>query len=95
MFPRPEIEERLSKFVRVRLWINDPKPEAQSARWKAMLVERFKTSSIPLYAVLSPKDEVIGTIDFPGGSVDAFAARLAAFLDDALAKSPGILERKR
>ena len=89
MFPRLEIEERLSKFVRVRLWINDSKPEAMSARWKAMLAERFKTSAIPYYAVLSPKDEVIGTIDFPGGSLDAFAARLAAFLDDALAKSGG------
>ena len=86
MFPRPEIETRLSKFVRVRLWINDSKPEAKSARWAAMLKERFKTSSIPLYAVLTPEDEVIGTIDFPGGSVDAFAKRLAAFLDDALAK---------
>ena len=89
MFPRPEIEERLSKFVRVRLWINDPKPEARSARWAAMLRERFKTSAIPLYAVLSPEGEVIGTIDFPGGSVDAFAARLAKFLDDALSGSGG------
>ena len=89
MFPRPEIEARLSKFVRVRLWINDPKPEAKSARWKAVLAERFKTSAIPYYAVLSPADEVIGTIDFPGGSLDAFAERLAAFLDDALAKSTG------
>jgi hypothetical protein len=89
VFPRPEIEQRLAKFVRVRLWINDSKPEAQSARWAAMLKARFKTSAIPLYAALSPGDEVLGKIDFPGGSVDAFAARLAAFLDDALAKSPG------
>ncbi|HEU4395503.1 MAG TPA: hypothetical protein VFS92_08040 [Planctomycetota bacterium] len=87
MFPRPEIEERLSKFARVRLWINDSKPEAQSARWAAMLRSRFKTSAIPYYAVLSPADEVIGTIDFPGGSLDSFAARLGSFLDDALAKS--------
>ena len=87
MFPRPEIEERLSKFVLVRLWINDAKPEAKSARWAAMLKERFKTSAIPLYVVLSPSDEELGRIDFPGGSVDAFAARFAAFLDEALAKS--------
>ena len=89
MFPRPEIEERLSKFVLVRLWINDAKPEAKSARWAAMLRSRFKTSAIPLYVVLSPEDEELGRIDFPGGSVDAFAARFAAFLDEALAKSRG------
>lgn len=87
MFPRPEVEERLSRFVLVRLWINDRKPEARSAEWSRILTGRFKTSAIPFYVALSPKDEVLGTIDFPGGTVDGFAARLAAWLDAMLAKS--------
>ena len=87
MFPRPEIERRLSKFVLARLWINDKKPEARSAEWARMLQQRFGTSAIPYYAALSPRDEVLGTIDLPGGSVDAFAERLGAWLDQALAKS--------
>ena len=87
MFPRPEIEERLSRFVLVRLWINDKKPEARSGEWSRMLTERFRTTAIPFYAALSPRDEVLGTLDFPGGSVDAFAGRLARWLDEMLARS--------
>ena len=87
MFPRPEIEERLSRFVLVRLWINDKKPEARSGEWARMLQERFRTTAIPLYAALSPENEILGRIDLPGGSVDAFAGRLARWLDEMLAKS--------
>ena len=87
MFPRAEIEARFSKFVLVRLWINDKKPEARSAEWARMLQQRFGTSAIPFYAALSPADEVLGTVDFPGGSVDGFAGRLGAWLDGMLAKS--------
>ena len=87
MFPRPEIETRLSRFVLVRLWINDRKPEARSAEWARMLQQRFGTSAIPFYAALSAEDEVLGTIDFPGGSVDGFAERLGGWLDGMLAKA--------
>lgn len=87
MFPRPEIEQRLAKFVRVRLWINDRKPEARSGEWARMLQQRFRTSAIPLYAALSADDEVLGTIDFPGGTVDAFAKRFGPWLDGMLEKA--------
>lgn len=88
MFPRPEIEERLSKFVRVRLWTNDRKPEARSEEWAALLRERFRTSAIPLYATLAPDGSTIGSLAFPGGSTDAFAKRMAALLDEALERFP-------
>jgi len=85
-FPRPPIAERLRRFVLVKLYINDRKPESQSPRWRKMLEERFGTSAIPLYVTLSPKDEVLGRLDFPGGSMDRFAEAMAALLDAALAK---------
>jgi hypothetical protein len=87
VFPRPEIEARLSKFVLVRLWINDRKPEARSAEWARMLQERFGTSAIPFYAALSNGDQVLGTIDFPGGTVDGFAGRFGPWLDGMLEKA--------
>jgi hypothetical protein len=85
VFPRPEIEERLAKFVLVRLWINDPDPKARSKRWRALLESRFGTTAIPLYAALSKEDAELGRIAFPGGTLDAFAADLGAMLDAALA----------
>ena len=78
--------ERLSKFVRVRLWINDRKPEARSAEWRRMLEERFGTSAIPLYVTLDADGKELGQgrLSFPGGGPDSFAPVMAAFLDAAL-----------
>lgn len=87
VFTRREIEERLRKFVKARLWTNDRDPKARSAEWREMLEKRFGTSAIPLYAALTPDDRVLGTIDFPGGGPDAFAAKMAAWLDEMLAKA--------
>ena len=87
MFPRPEVKSRLAKFVLVRLWTNDRKPESRSHQWRELLEHRFGTSAIPLYAVLSPKDEVLGTLAFPGGATaESFAKELVRLLDDALSK---------
>ena len=89
MFPRPEIASRLGRFVRVRLSINDRRPATQSARWARLLRDRFGTSAIPLYAALSPKDVELGKLTFPGGSLDAFAAKMETWLDAMLAKAEG------
>jgi len=86
VFPRPEIQQRLLEFVKVRLWTNDRDPAARSAEWRTLLEKRFGTSSIPLYVILSPDDRTLGTLDFPGGSLDAFARKMAAWMDAALAK---------
>lgn len=84
MFPVPEVEARLRKFVLAKLWINDRDPAARSAAWKAMLEERFGTTAIPLYAILTPGDEVVGSLAFPGGTPASFVAPMAAFLDRGL-----------
>lgn len=86
VFPRPEIVERLERFVLAKLWINDKRPEARSGEWREMIEKRFGTSSIPLYVTLDGDGGEIGggRLDFPGGGTDAFAKRLASFLDAAL-----------
>jgi hypothetical protein len=84
---KPEIEERLKKFVRARLWNNDKDPRARSAEWAAMLQKRFGTSGIPLYVALTPDDRVLGTLTFQGGSADAFRPKMAAWLDEMLEKA--------
>ena len=87
MFPLPEVKSRLLKFVCVSLSINDRKPESRSREWRALLESRFKTSGIPLYVTLTPDDEVIGTLAFPGGATaESFAKELSVLLDAALAK---------
>jgi len=84
VFPRPEVEARLRKFVKVRLFINDRKPAARSPEWRAMLEKRFGTTAIPLYVVLRPDGETVGTLGFPGGSLDAFVLYLNDLLDRGL-----------
>jgi hypothetical protein len=86
VFTRPEIVERLERFVLVKLWINDPDPAARSREWREILEKRFGTTAIPLYVTLNGDGWEIGDgkLDFPGGGADAFAEKLAAFLDAAL-----------
>ena len=84
MFTKPEIAERLSKFVLVRLWINDPDPGSRSPEWHRMLQQRFGTSSIPLYVVLTPENVFRGKLNFPGGTADSFAGAMKVWLDAML-----------
>ncbi len=87
MFPRPEVKSRLRRFVLARLFTNDRKEGSRSKEWRAMLETRFGTSAIPLYVTLSPGNETLGTLAFPGGATaESFAKELAALLDAALAK---------
>lgn len=89
VFPRPEIEARLRRFVLVRLMVDDDiHPEARSKEWNLLLHQDFRTGSIPRYAVYRADRTVVGSTDFPGGSMDAYAVRMAAWLDDMLAKVP-------
>lgn len=91
VFPLPEIEARLKRFVRAQLWINDRDPAARSAEWSAMLERRFGTSAIPLYAAMTPDGRVLGSIAFRGGlrPSESFAPEFGAWLDRMLAASKG------
>jgi hypothetical protein len=87
VFPRPEIEERLKRFVKVRLWTNDPAPAARSDEWRALLEKRFGTSAIPLYVGLSAEGEELFKTGFPGGTPESFAGTLAELMDRALERT--------
>ena len=84
IYPRHEIEERLRRFVLAELYTDSKDPRARSKEWAALLKNTFKTSAIPLYAVYRPDGTVVGSLSFPGGSLDAFAKRMGEFLDRSL-----------
>lgn len=62
IFPHPEVQALFDKFVLVRLFTDGLKPEHK----KNLQFERdrFGTIALPLYAIMSPDDEIIAT--FPG-----------------------------
>ena len=84
IYPRHGIEERFRRFVLVELLVDHPDPKKRSKEWNALLKKTFKTSAIPLYAVYRPDGTVVGSLTFPGGSLDAFANRMQEFLDRCL-----------
>lgn len=68
MFPRSEIDSKLSQFVGVKLItdrIRDPDLEVRklSRLYAQMQSVRFGTVSMPFYAILSPDNQVITTFD--------------------------------
>jgi len=83
MFPRPEIEGLLKQFVRVKL-ATDSTDREQGKKNTAILEARFNTVSVPLYAILSPNDEVLET--FEGVTRDP--ANYAEFLKKGLVTKP-------
>jgi thiol:disulfide interchange protein DsbD len=63
VFPQPEIATLLAKFVRARLYTDDQKDtkaKEQSLRYLQMQQDRFKTTALPLYVVITPDDKEIG-----------------------------------
>jgi hypothetical protein len=86
VFPRPEIAQRLDRFVKVRLWTNDNAPAARSTEWRSLLEKRFGTSAIPFYVGLTAGDEELFRTGFPGGTPESFARTLEGLLDAALKK---------
>ncbi len=62
IFPLPEVRRLLEEYVLVRLYTDGNQPEhRENLRFER---ERFGTIALPLYALMSPQDEIIAT--FPG-----------------------------
>lgn len=74
IFSRPEVQVLFEEFVLVRLYTDGIKPEHK--RNLKFEQERFGTIALPLYAIMSPNDEILGT--FPGltRDVDEFTGFL-------------------
>lgn len=61
MFPKPAIKSELEKFVRVRLY-TDGEGEPYEG-FQRMQEARFGTVALPLYAIISPTDEIVAKFE--------------------------------
>jgi thiol:disulfide interchange protein len=75
MFPRPEVRDRLQRFVRARLYTDGQGPQyREQQRYQQ---ENFKTVALPLYAIVDADGRTIAT--FAGLTRDP--AEFLQFLD--------------
>ena len=74
MFPRPSVRAELEKFVRVRLY-TDGEGEPYEG-FQRMQEQRFGTVALPLYALITPSDEVTATFEGLTRDETEFAAFL-------------------
>lgn len=61
MFPKPLVRIELEKFVRVRLY-TDGEGEPYEG-FQKMQEQRFGTVALPLYAIITPQDQVTATFE--------------------------------
>jgi thiol:disulfide interchange protein DsbD len=61
MFPKPGVRAELEKFVRVKLF-TDGEGEPYEG-FQKMQEERFGTVALPLYAMITPQDQIIATFE--------------------------------
>ncbi len=61
MFPKSAVRAELDKFVRVRLF-TDGEGEPYEG-FQRMQQDRFGTVALPLYAIISPQDEIVTTFE--------------------------------
>jgi thiol:disulfide interchange protein DsbD len=74
MFPKPAIRAELDKFVRVRLF-TDGEGEPYEG-FQLMQEERFGTVALPLYAILTPQDQITAKFEGLTRSEDEFVGFL-------------------
>jgi thiol:disulfide interchange protein len=85
MFPQPQVEELLSKYVRIKLHTDGRKNAEQIALNKAnqkLQQDRYKTTALPFYAILSPDGKDVAQFDEGlTYDVDKFAGFLKSGLE--------------
>ncbi len=59
MFPRPEIQEALSRYILVELYTDGTDPASELNQ--KILTEKFNTVAIPFYAIVDPDGKPIAT----------------------------------
>jgi thiol:disulfide interchange protein DsbD len=74
MFPKPAVRAELEKFVRVRLY-TDGEGEPYEG-FQKMQEEKYGTVALPLYAIISPTDEIIAKFEGLTRDEDEFAGFL-------------------
>ena len=76
MFTKPEVSERLAEMVRVELYTDGF--DASSERYQEFQIERFRSTSIPFYALVSPDGSTVATFSGQTRDVAGFLGFLAA-----------------
>jgi thiol:disulfide interchange protein DsbD len=74
MLPKPAVRAELEKFVRVRLY-TDGEGEPYEG-FQKMQEEKYGTVALPLYAIISPTDEIIAKFEGLTRDEDEFAGFL-------------------
>lgn len=74
MFPKPAVRTELDKFIRVRLY-TDGEGEPYEG-FQKMQEQRFGTVALPLYAIITPQDQVTATFEGLTRSEEEFVAFL-------------------
>ncbi len=89
VFERPEVQDLFRQYVLVRLYTDGSKPEhAENLRFEK---ERFGTIALPLYALMSPLDEILAT--FPG--LTRNPEEFVSFLESGLRKSQPLAQAQK
>ena len=77
MFTKPEVKKRFDKFILVQLITDGGENFREKQQYE---IDRFGTSALPYYVLLTPDDKVIA--EFPGMTRDL--DEFISFLDKAL-----------
>ena len=88
MFPRQDVKTLMNNYVLVQLY-TDRKDEA-SKRNRELLIGRFKTFTLPYYALITPDDKVIATMGVDSRPVPE---EFIGFLKKGLVGKEGIAEK--
>jgi thiol:disulfide interchange protein DsbD len=63
MFPRPAVQEGLSKMVAVKLY-TDKRNDPESERYKKMQIDVYGTVALPTYIIITPEGKELGRISY-------------------------------
>jgi hypothetical protein len=74
VFPKPQVQRELEKFVFVKLYVDAPEPAG--SKNKKLRDERFKSNDLPLYVILDANGEELARLNYAELDADKFAAFL-------------------
>ena len=74
MFPKPAVHKELEKFVRVKLFTDGEGQPYEG--FQQMQEQRFGTVALPLYAIITPSDQIATTFEGLTRSEEEFVAFL-------------------
>lgn len=78
----PAVRRELASFELMQIWISDSKIAALAAEQKARFEKEFRTTAIPLHAVVSPEGKILARYTYnPSHGPDDYLEFLARGLE--------------